>query len=123
MTDRLTFHTHIENKLGAVPDGRVTCHGCGSKYKPFAITKTDEGKWRCGHCQIAVERENVEPYRLTWDDIRGARAVKLAVSDWTQLPDVPEKTREAWKVYRKALRNITLNFDQPENVEWPEPPV
>lgn len=45
----------------------------------------------------------------------------LTSSDWTQLPDVPIATKEAWAVYRQALRDITLQPD-PFNIVWPTPP-
>lgn len=46
----------------------------------------------------------------------------LADSDWTQLPDVPLATKEAWATYRQALRDITAQPGFPENVVWPEAP-
>lgn len=56
-----------------------------------------------------------------WDYVRGLRVGKLTASDWTQLPDVPIATKEAWAVYRQALRDITEQPD-PFNIVWPVPP-
>ncbi len=50
------------------------------------------------------------------------RNALLVSSDWTQLPDVPLATKEAWATYRQALRDITLQ-DDPTNIIWPIPPV
>jgi hypothetical protein len=43
--------------------------------------------------------------------IRKLRDEALAGSDWTQLPDSPLKKeeRDAWKAYRKTLRDLTKN--------------
>lgn len=46
----------------------------------------------------------------------------LAASDWTQLPDVPLATKEAWATYRQALRDITDQPGYPLEVVWPTPP-
>ena len=56
-----------------------------------------------------------------WPLVRAERDRRLLASDWTQLPDVPLTTKEAWAVYRQALRDITEQPD-PFNIVWPEPP-
>lgn len=53
--------------------------------------------------------------------IRVERNVRLAVCDWTQLPDVPAPTAEVWRTYRQALRDFPETCD-PTNPQWPEPP-
>ena len=55
------------------------------------------------------------------DDVRYKRDKLLQASDWTQLPDVPEKTKQAWAGYRQALRDITTQPD-PANIVWPQEP-
>ena len=55
-----------------------------------------------------------------WPIVRYERDKRLASTDWTQLPDVPISTKEAWAVYRQALRDITLQAD-PFNIVWPTP--
>ncbi len=50
------------------------------------------------------------------------RAQLLQASDWTQLPDVPLATKEAWAVYRQALRDITLQAGYPLAIDWPLAP-
>lgn len=56
-----------------------------------------------------------------WPVVRAERTRRLEASDWTQLPDVPIPTKEAWAVYRQALRDVT---DQPDpfNIVWPTAP-
>lgn len=46
----------------------------------------------------------------------------LQQSDWTQLPDVPLVTKDAWTTYRQALRDITTQPGFPLDVVWPIPP-
>lgn len=56
-----------------------------------------------------------------WSLVRAERDRRLLASDWTQLPDVPLATKEAWAAYRQALRDITLQPD-PFNITWPAAP-
>lgn len=57
-----------------------------------------------------------------WLKVRELRARYLAKSDWTQLPDVPLATKEAWAEYRQQLRDVTLQQD-PFNIVWPIHPT
>jgi hypothetical protein len=54
--------------------------------------------------------------------IRAERDALLAATDWTQLPDVPESIRNAYAVYRQALRDIPQQSGFPDDVEWPIKP-
>jgi hypothetical protein len=58
-----------------------------------------------------------------WAVVRAQRNQLLAQSDWTQLPDVPPATKEAWATYRQALRDITAQPGYPLSVNWPTPPA
>jgi hypothetical protein len=53
---------------------------------------------------------------------RARRDELLASTDWTQLPDVPAATRQAWAGYRQALRDLTAQRGFPDQIVWPEPP-
>lgn len=57
-----------------------------------------------------------------WAEVRAERDRRLAASDWTQLPDVPEATRLAWTGYRQALRDVTQQSD-PDAIDWPASPA
>jgi len=57
------------------------------------------------------------------EDVRAERDRLLAATDWTQLPDVPEAVRQAWSVYRQALRDVPQQTSFPDAVAWPEKPV
>ena len=66
-----------------------------------------------------IPRENVAGHQ------RGVllkRQMLLFGSDWTQLPDVPLATKEAWATYRQALRDITKQPGFPLDVTWPVAP-
>lgn len=56
-----------------------------------------------------------------WPIVRAERNQLLTASDWTQLPDVPLATKDAWADYRQALRDITEQPD-PFAIVWPTPP-
>ena len=54
--------------------------------------------------------------------LRSHRNDLLSSSDWTQLLDIPESTREVWADYRQALRDIPQQEGFPHTVNWPEKP-
>jgi hypothetical protein len=56
-------------------------------------------------------------------EVKAKRQQLLSASDWTQLPDVPLVTKEAWAAYRQALRDITEQTSYPQEVVWPNPPA
>lgn len=55
-------------------------------------------------------------------EIRFTRNRLLLASDWTQLPDVPQTTKDLWAAYRQALRGITEQSGFPQTVTWPTAP-
>ena len=57
-----------------------------------------------------------------WDAVRVRRSEMLADCDWTQVADAPVDAA-AWAVYRQKLRDIPQDFDSPDDVVWPTPPV
>jgi len=65
----------------------------------------------------------LEEKEADWASInRGKRNKLLKDSDWTQLPDVPLATKEAWATYRQALRDLTdhVNFPNLSADDWPQ---
>lgn len=71
--------------------------------------------------------EQMEQARqMAWDGLRGQRNMFLAMSDWTQLPDVPLTTEQVdeWRVYRQQLRDYMDTVTDPFNPPaWPVPPA
>ena len=61
-----------------------------------------------------VDIEPDQPFDEAENRARLQRDQLLADSDWTQLPDVPLATKEAWATYRQALRDL------PEHPNWPD---
>jgi hypothetical protein len=54
--------------------------------------------------------------------VRQQRNSLLAASDWTQANDIPQATKDAWAVYRQALRDVPQQAGFPTNITWPEKP-
>jgi|GEM_PF-852668 len=58
--------------------------------------------------------------------VRAQRFQLLMACDWTQAPDVPiaGPLKEAWRLYRQALRDITETFASPIDPDfaWPTAP-
>lgn len=54
--------------------------------------------------------------------VRAERDALLKASDFTQLDDAPVTDKQAWKDYRKALRDVPDQAGFPASVTWPEPP-
>ena len=69
-----------------------------------------------------VREEWVSDYPSAEQYARSQRNTLLAQSDWTQLPDVPLQTKQAWAEYRQALRDITTQSGYPFDIVWPTPP-
>lgn len=54
--------------------------------------------------------------------IRAERDRRIAETDWTQLPDVPDATKSKWQAYRQELRDVPQSNTDPANVVWPTKP-
>lgn len=57
-------------------------------------------------------------------ELREERNRKLAESDWivTKSLELGETVPNDWKIYRQALRDITLSYSSKANVVWPDLP-
>ena len=71
-----------------------------------------------------TESEIEKELEQKWEDIRNKRDYILSSTDWTQLNDAPltEIEREAWAVYRQALRDMTESVESIDDIQWPELP-
>ncbi len=56
-----------------------------------------------------------------WEVLRSYRNKLLKESDYTQLDDV-DVDKQAWKKYRKDLRDITEGFENVDDVIIPDKP-
>ena len=59
---------------------------------------------------------------VPFEHLRAKRNELLQDTDWTQTNDVRLENDEEWLVYRKALRDLPANTEDPTKPEWPEPP-
>lgn len=96
---------------------------------PFTATPDDtEVHGRIIYARaVQGEAGPIAPYEPPSDEevaaeVRAERDRRLIASDWTQLPDVPQATRDLWAPYRQALRDVPEQAGFPHEVEWPTPP-
>ena len=90
-----------------------------------------------GFCDIELNEDGTElvsftareipepkPEPMTAEEARAKRDKLLAETDWTQVLDAPisAECREAFRVYRQALRDITEQEGFPSVIEWPVKP-
>jgi len=84
----------------------------------------------------AIESDNSADWGVTWSQVetkqseltaaeplkalRAERNAKLAETDWMGNSDVTMSS--AWKTYRKALRDITEDYNSLDDVKWPTKP-
>ena len=66
----------------------------------------------------------VEEIPMTAEEARTQRDKLLAATDWTQVLDAPidAATRESYRAYRQALRDIPQQEEFPDTITWPELP-
>jgi hypothetical protein len=86
---------------------------------------------------VAIESTDPDDFEVTWAqiqdavsgltsqgliDLRSERNRLIALTDWTQMGDIPQAARDSWKVYRQALRDITSSATSLNDVTWPTKP-
>lgn len=62
------------------------------------------------------------PQHHAWAAVRAKRDQLLSACDWTQVADAPVD-KEAWAVYRQALRDVPATQSDPLDIDWPLAPV
>lgn len=62
---------------------------------------------------------------LKWEMIRASRDADLSASDYAVMPDYPLDDQQKNQVlaYRKGLRDIPEQGDDPDAVAWPDKPA
>lgn len=70
--------------------------------------------------QMAIDEQEYQTNQLP-QQVRTQRDNLLKQCDWTQVPDSPVN-KEAWAIYRQALRDITNQSGFPTDVFWPTKP-
>lgn len=100
--------------LGLPPDAEIaSCAG-----RLISITPP-QPRWLTAlvAAGVAGELDGDDPVRLVRDRL-------LSLSDWTQAADSPlsPEDREAWRVYRQALRDLPRVYSGEGPIPWPVAP-
>ena len=112
-----------ETNMGTedVPDIR-------KELRPVTLGPMYDASLEANYAMAVAEAYNgevtVEDVPMTAEEARAQRDKLLLETDWTQVLDAPisAESREAFRVYRQALRDITEQPGFPEVIEWPEKP-
>lgn len=56
-----------------------------------------------------------------WEQIKLWRNAMLAASDWAMISDAPTD-KDAWTIYRQALRDLPAQSGEAENAKFPDAP-
>ena len=111
-----------------IADGRIYCEIEHPEYGwiPFTADPNDVAEHGREIFARIVAEGSAAPYVPNLDliaaQVRSQRDALLAQADWTQLPDVPQVTKDLWATYRQALRDITDQEGFPLDVQWPVSP-
>ena len=108
-------------------NARVPHPVCGHKKPLWMHRKSGPCDW----CLKDIEREFLPPGKeKTWEDIRARRRPYLEMTDWIETETHPERVKRspekyiiALRKFRRALLDVTDNFDRPDDVKWPAMPV
>ena len=57
-----------------------------------------------------------------WQGVRRKRDALLIDSDAYLMPDYPMEDKSDWEAYRQELRDIPQDYDDPDDVEYPNEP-
>ena len=113
------------------PDEFFSVYHTPGKRAAGFVTITDDGErvtscvWNEEAYQMWVaENPEPDPVEQKAAEARAKRDQLLAESDWTQVLDAPidTATRDAYRVYRQALRDIPEQDTFPDAIQWPDKP-
>ena len=85
-------------------------------------TVLTQAKSKAYNGEVTVEEIPEPP--MTEEEARAKRDKMLAETDWTQTLDAPlsDEMKEAFRVYRQALRDIPQQENFPAEIIWPTKP-
>lgn len=98
---------------------------CGRYEKAVEVTpvRNESGIWKQTWQVVPMTAEEKQKRDDTQaENMRMERNYRLALSDWTQAPDAPVD-KDAWGVYRQALRDVPQQAGFPWDIQWPVQPV
>lgn len=87
------------------------------------VAPSEFASWSPELAQWVDARTEQQKLDDQWDAIRKQRNALLAASDWVAIRQAEQggPLSPAWRNYRQALRDITLQAD-PFNITWPTAP-
>jgi hypothetical protein len=81
-----------------------------------------DGKWYTKYSVADMDAEAIASLDAAQaKSVRQQRTEKLKDSDWTQIAD-STADKQAWGIYRQALRDITSQAGFPWTIDWPTQP-
>lgn len=104
----------------------------GTEEEPNYVTTEVEQTPRYSEDALAIAKRQayngeytIEDAPMTPEEARAQRDKLLLDTDWTQVLDAPidAETREAYRSYRQALRDIPEQEGFPDTITWPELPA
>lgn len=99
-----------------------------SELREVTLGPMSDASFESNYAMAVAEAYNgevtVEDVPMTAEEARAQRDKLLLETDWTQVLDAPisAESREAFRVYRQALRDITEQESFPEVIDWPVKP-
>ena len=104
--------------VGTVPP---PVFGSNEKVAPGLPVKQGDRWVQSWNITPMTPEEIQQRYDAQAAQVREERNMRLAASDWTQLPDAPVDY-SAWVAYRSELRTLTEQSGFPFDVQWPVQP-
>lgn len=80
-------------------------------------TAQEQAEWDIKHAAYLADADNRNAIA-----IRKERNAKLSATDWSQLVDVPQATKDKYASYRQALRDLPAQEGFPWTITWPATP-
>lgn len=95
---------------------------CDRKY--FKIAGDQVVEMSAAEKATVDQAEDARILAMAWETLRSDRDARLGMCDWTVLEDTPKgaEAKQAWRVYRQALRDLPANTSDPRSPTWPTEP-
>lgn len=103
---------------------KVICRSCGHPRSPKIVDPTG----RCNNCRADIQRRwdyRKEDQGFNWNDVKAKRNLLVSEAQWAVLPGSPlsAECQALFLEYIKSLHRVTVDFEDPNSVEWPTQPL
>lgn len=129
MTDLKTYEDMLLEAGQPVPRS-IPCPICNRSKRPFELAEVEPNSFKCSQCIIEEKRLFIDLHTDDWtslngEDAKAQRNQLLNKYAWTVSPASPlsEACQAAFLEYLKELNALTVTYDRPSKVIWPEVPV